>query len=121
MHTPRRLSSPVHVRLRPTVAEWFEAWRPLLGAAGLDPAEGLVLSALWEADGATATALAQRVLAPQDSVATCVESLHLLGYAEREENPDGVWLTRDGIALCERALHALRQSGPLAGSRYSVG
>lgn len=73
----------------------------LLDAAGLDPHEGLVLSALWDADGATEASIARRTLVPDDAVARLVESLDLLGYVERET--EGVWLTGDGFRLRTRA------------------
>ena len=77
---------------------------PVLEAAGLEPTEGLVLSALWEADGADEASLARRTRVPGDAVARLVESLDLLGYVEREA--EGVWLTGDGFRL--RAWAAAR-------------
>ena len=77
---------------------------PVLEAAGLEPIEGLVLSALWDADGADEASLARRTRVPDAAVARLVESLDLLGYVERE--PGGVWLTGDGFRL--RAWAAAR-------------
>lgn len=74
----------------------------VLEAAGLEPGEGLVLSALWEADGATEASLARRTHVPDGAVARLVESLDLLGYVERES--EGVWLTGDGFRLRSRVL-----------------
>lgn len=75
---------------------------PILEAAGLEPGEGLVLSALWEADGATEASLARRTRVPDGAIARLVESLDLLGYVERES--EGVWLTGDGFRLRARAF-----------------
>ena len=78
------------------------AWRPLLDGAGVDGPEGLVLAALWRADGATEASLAQRTAVSVDAVHRLVETLGLLGYVEPEA--DGVWLTGDGFRLRNRAL-----------------
>lgn len=79
------------------------AWEPVLQAAGLESPEGLVLSALWEADGATTADIARRVRTSDNAVRRLIESLDLLGYVEREAEPEGVWLTQDGFRLRERA------------------
>lgn len=74
----------------------------MLEAAGLESTEGLVLSALWEADGATTADIARRVQTSDAAVRRLIESLDLLGYVEREAEPEGVWLTQDGFRLRER-------------------
>ncbi|MEM7786175.1 MAG: helix-turn-helix domain-containing protein [Bacteroidota bacterium] len=71
----------------------------LLSNAGLDPEEGCVLAALWDADGATEASLALRAHLPPASVHGLVERLGLLGYVEVEPEPAGVWLTADGFRL----------------------
>ena len=85
----------------------LNAPHPALEDAGLEPGEGLVLSALWEADGASEDSLARRARVPGDAVARLVEGLGLLGYVEREA--EGVWLTGDGFRL--RAQAAVRSHG----------
>lgn len=69
----------------------------LFSEAGIDPEEGTVLAALWDADGASEASLAARAHVPSDAVHRLVEGLGLLGYVEPE--PDGVWLTLDGFRL----------------------
>lgn len=93
------------------------AWGPVLESAGLENSEGLVLSALWEADGATTIGIARRVQASADAVRRLVESLDLLGYVEREAEPEGVWLTRDGFRLRDRVAEAWPAVRYRAGTR----
>jgi DNA-binding IclR family transcriptional regulator len=89
----------------------------VLDAAGLDRAEERVLTALWEADGASEASLARRARVPTDAVARLVESLGLLGYVEREA--EEVWLTGDGFRLRSRA--ALRRWRATRGGRQPDG
>ncbi len=100
---PFYASPPAHPAV---VSAWVSTWGPWLNAAGLDLSEGLVLSALWEADGATERDLTRRVHASSEIVSGCVESLDLLGYTERDG--DDVWLTDDGFRLCEHASETWR-------------
>ena len=76
----------------------------LFDAAGLESSEGVVLAALWEADGATAASLAERAHVPVSVVQRLVGRLGLLGYVEL--TPDGIWLTDDGFRLRTEAARA---------------
>lgn len=72
----------------------------LFDEAGLEAGEGVVLAALWEADGATTSSLADRAHVPVDVARRLVGRLHLLGYVERDSDPaESVWLTPDGFRL----------------------
>ena len=96
--TTASMAHPLRARdAHPRTTDWWS----LLDGAGLDSRERLVLTALWEADGATDAGLALRAVAPLDLVRQSIAGLQLLGYAERED--EGVWLTADGIGLRERA------------------
>lgn len=106
MTTLRPLYAPPKINPHAVESKWLAEWGPFLDAAGLDVPEGLVLSALWEADGATERGLTRRAHVPPTVVCRCVENLDLLGYAEREAG--SVWLTDDGFRLCEQATEVWR-------------
>ena len=82
----------------------------VFGDAGLDRPAADVLAALFDADGATPTALSVRVRTSPDVVAGALGTLHRLGYVERDGNAE--WLTG--------AAFGLRRSVRRAGERGAV-
>jgi len=63
------------------------AYKPMLDALGLTYPQYLVLSALWEADGQTIGAIAERLSLEPSTITPLVKRLELAGFVERKRNP----------------------------------
>jgi MarR family transcriptional regulator, organic hydroperoxide resistance regulator len=82
-------------------------YKPLLDALGLTYPQYLVLSVLWEKDGETIGAIAERLALEPSTITPLVKRLEQSGFVERERNPDDerqvlVHLTRKGKGMREQ-------------------
>lgn len=64
------------------------AYKPMLDALGLTYPQYLVLSALWEEDGQTIGAIAERLALEPSTITPLVKRLELAGFVTRQRNPD---------------------------------
>lgn len=62
-------------------------YKPMLDALGLTYPQYLVLSALWEADGQTITAIADRLSLEPSTITPLVKRLEQAGFVGRHRNP----------------------------------
>jgi DNA-binding MarR family transcriptional regulator len=79
-------------------------YRPMLDRTGLTYPQFLVLSLLWEQDGQTMGALAQRLDLEYNTVSPLVKRMEKAGLLQRVPNPEDersvlVQLTKDGHQL----------------------
>ena len=84
-------------------------YRPALDAAGLTYPQYLVMLVLWEGDGLTVKALAERLTQDPGSVTPVVKRLEAEGFVLRNRDPRdernlALTLTPQGRALRERGL-----------------
>ncbi|WP_082553689.1 MarR family winged helix-turn-helix transcriptional regulator [Altererythrobacter sp. Root672] len=80
------------------------AYKPLLDSLGITYPQYLVLSALWEEDGRTITAIADRLALEPSTITPLVKRLEAAGFVGRLRNPADerqvqVRLTAKGGAL----------------------
>jgi DNA-binding MarR family transcriptional regulator len=80
------------------------AYRPVLDELGITYPQYLVLSALWEMDGQTVGAIAERLSLESSTITPLVKRLEAANLLERRRNPDderqvNVSLTTEGKAL----------------------
>jgi len=80
------------------------AYKPMLDALGITYPQYLVLSALWEAEGQTIGAIAERLSLEPSTITPLVKRLELAGLLGRQRNPADerqvqVRLTPKGRAL----------------------
>ena len=64
------------------------AYKPLLDQLGLTYPQYLVLHALWETDGLTITAIAERLALEPSTITPLVKRLEVAGFVTRLRNPD---------------------------------
>ena len=91
------------------------AYKPLLDALEITYPQYLVLSALWEADGLSIGAIAERLGLDSSNVTPLVKRLEVAGFLVRERNPADerqvvVTLTKQGREMQARSAclgHAL--------------
>ncbi|MBB5711185.1 MarR family transcriptional regulator [Sphingomonas xinjiangensis] len=82
------------------------AYKPMLDRLGITYPQYLVLHALWEQDGRTVGAIAQRLALESSTITPLVKRLEVAGFVTRERNPDDerqvrVRLTGRGAAMRE--------------------
>ena len=82
------------------------AYRPLLDDLGITYPQYLVLHALWETDGRTIGAIAERLALESSTVTPLVKRLEAAGFVRRARNPADerqvqVQLTKRGTAMRE--------------------
>lgn len=63
------------------------AYKPMLDALGITYPQYLVLHVLWEADGATVGAIAERLALESSTITPLVKRLEAAGLALRTRNP----------------------------------
>lgn len=83
-------------------------YKPLLDELGITYPQYLVLSALWEEDGLTVGAVAERLALEPSTVTPLAQRLAAAGFVTRTRNPRNerqvvVTLTPEGGALRERS------------------
>ncbi|MBB3473979.1 MarR family winged helix-turn-helix transcriptional regulator [Sphingomonas sp. BK345] len=98
------------------------AYKPLLDELGITYPQYLVLHALWEQDGRSVGAIAERLALESSTITPLVKRMEAAGLVERRRNPDDerqvqVFLTAAGHAmrarcgcLAERLLERSRLS-----------
>jgi DNA-binding MarR family transcriptional regulator len=64
------------------------AYKPMLDALGVTYPQYLVLSALWEGDGQTIGAIAERLSLEPSTITPLVKRLEQAGFVGRQRNPD---------------------------------
>jgi DNA-binding MarR family transcriptional regulator len=96
------------------------AYKPLLDQLGITYPQFLVLSALWEEDGRTIGAIAERLDLEPSTITPLVKRLEQSGFVTRQRNPTderqvNVRLTDRGRAMREETTcltqELLRRSG----------
>lgn len=96
------------------------AYKPMLDQLGITYPQFLVLSTLWEADGRTVGAVAERLDLEPSTITPLVKRLEAAGFVTRQRNPDDerqvrVSLTDRGRAMREETTclteELLRRSG----------
>jgi MarR family transcriptional regulator, organic hydroperoxide resistance regulator len=100
------------------------AYRPLLDELGITYPQYLVLLALWEQDGQTIGAIAERLALESSTITPLVKRLEAAGLLSRERNPADerqvfVRLTDAGRAMQERSTCLAERL--LEKSKLSVG
>lgn len=83
------------------------AYKPTLDMLGITYPQYLVLHTLWEEDGRTIGAIADRLALESSTVTPLVKRLEAAGHVERRRNPAderqvNVFLTDQGAAMRER-------------------
>jgi DNA-binding MarR family transcriptional regulator len=63
-------------------------YRPVLEKLGITYPQYLVLSALWQADGQTVGAIADRLSLESSTITPLVKRLEAAGFVKRQRNPD---------------------------------
>lgn len=87
-------------------------YKPLLDALGFTYPQYLVLHALWESNGRTVGAIAERLTLESSTVTPLVKRLEAAKFVTRERNPDDERQVR--VRLTERGRALRRQCGCLA-------
>jgi len=64
------------------------AYKPMLDRLGITYPQYLVLHALWEQDGRTVGAIAERLALESSTITPLVKRLEAAGFVTRERNPD---------------------------------
>jgi MarR family transcriptional regulator, organic hydroperoxide resistance regulator len=82
-------------------------YKPMLDRLGITYPQYLVLHALWETDGRTIGAIAERLSLESSTVTPLVKRLEAGGFVTRERNPEDerqvhVRLTESGAAMREQ-------------------
>ncbi len=83
-------------------------YKPMLDSLGVTYPQYLVLSTLWEADGQTITAIADRLALEPSTITPLMKRLEAAGFVSRQRNPRDerqvqVFLTAKGKTLREGA------------------
>jgi MarR family transcriptional regulator, organic hydroperoxide resistance regulator len=84
------------------------AYKPLLDGLGITYPQYLVLSTLWEEDGRTISAIAERLALEPSTVTPLVKRLESAGFVSRQRNKNDerqvlVTLTAKGEAMQEQS------------------
>ncbi len=79
-------------------------YKPMLDSLGVTYPQYLVLGALWEADGQTIGAIADRLALEPSTITPLMKRLEAAGFVSRQRNPQDerqvqVFLTQKGKAL----------------------
>lgn len=83
-------------------------YKPMLDSLGVTYPQYLVLSTLWEKEGQTISAIADRLALEPSTITPLMKRLEVAGFVMRQRNPDDerqvrVTLTEKGKALRSRA------------------
>jgi DNA-binding MarR family transcriptional regulator len=96
------------------------AYKPMLDRLGITYPQYLVLHTLWEEDGRTVGAVAERLALESSTITPLVKRLEAAGFVTRERNPDDerqvrLRLTARGTAMREECgclgEHLLKRAG----------
>lgn len=83
-------------------------YKPMLDSLGVTYPQYLVLSTLWEKDGQTISAVADRLALEPSTITPLMKRLEVAGFVSRQRNPEDerqvrVFLTAKGRELRSRA------------------
>lgn len=83
-------------------------YKPMLDSLGVTYPQYLVLSTLWEAEGQTISAIADRLALEPSTITPLMKRLEVAGFVSRQRNPDDerqvrVFLTAKGKRLRSKA------------------
>ena len=83
-------------------------YKPMLDSLGVTYPQYLVLGTLWEADGQTIGAIADRLALEPSTITPLMKRLEAAGFVSRQRNPQDerqvqVFLTHKGKALRQQA------------------
>ena len=88
------------------------AYKPMLDRLGITYPQYLVLHALWEQDGRTVGAIAERLALESSTVTPLVKRLEAAGFVTRERNPRDERQVQ--VRLTDRGRHMREECGCLA-------
>jgi DNA-binding MarR family transcriptional regulator len=113
-HPPPKLDQLLCFSLYGASMAVNRAYKPLLDGLGITYPQYLVLNALWEEDGQTIGAIAERLALESSTITPLVKRLEAAGLLSRERNPQDerqvlVRLTDPGHALQART-HCLGET-----------
>ena len=114
---PRGLDEQLCFALYAASLAVSRAYKPLLDGLGLTYPQYLVLHVLWEADGRTVGAVADRLALDSSTITPLVKRLELGGFVARSRDPrderqvrvkltDAGWAMRDRCGCLAEALMA---------------
>jgi len=98
-------------------------YKPMLDSLGVTYPQYLVLSTLWEEEGQTISAIADRLSLESSTITPLMKRLEAAGFVSRQRNPEDerqvqVFLTAKGKGL--RQQTTCLTDALLAGSKLSV-
>jgi MarR family transcriptional regulator, organic hydroperoxide resistance regulator len=104
------------------------AYKPMLDRLGITYPQYLVLHALWEQDGRTVGAIAERLALESSTITPPVKRLEAAGFVTRERNPQDerqvqVRLTARGSAMreeCGCLAEALLERAGMSGEQLGA-
>ena len=104
------------------------AYKPMLDQLGITYPQYLVLHALWETDGRTVGAIAERLSLESSTVTPLVKRLEAAGFVVRKRNPEDerqvqVRLTARGAAMrdeCGCLVEALFERTGMSGAQLGT-
>ncbi len=80
-------------------------YRPVLEQLGITYPQYLVLSALWQTDGQTVGAIAERLSLESSTITPLVKRLEAAGFVTRQRNPEDERQVTVSLSGKGRALH----------------
>jgi DNA-binding MarR family transcriptional regulator len=80
-------------------------YKPILDGFGITYPQYLTLAVLWEQDGQTIGALAERLALESSTITPLVKRLEASGFVRRERNPDDERQVRVTLTPKGKALH----------------
>lgn len=89
-------------------------YKPVLDQLGLTYPQYLVLHALWEADGLTISAIAERLALEPSTITPLVKRLEAAGFLSRARNPQDERQVQ--VRLTDKG-HAMREESACLGER----
>lgn len=98
-------------------------YKPMLDSLGVTYPQYLVLSTLWERDGQTISAIAERLALEPSTITPLMKRLEVAGFVSRQRNPEDerqvqVFLTAKGTGL--RAQVSCLTDALLANSKLNI-
>lgn len=107
-HDPLPLDAQLCFSLYSTTIAINRLYKPMLDSLGITYPQYLVLSTLWEAEGQTISAIADRLALEPSTITPLMKRLEAAGFVSRQRNPEDerqvrVFLTAKGKALRSQA------------------
>jgi DNA-binding MarR family transcriptional regulator len=81
-------------------------YKPMLDELGVTYTQYLILSALWEKDGMTISAISERLWLEPSTITPAVKRLEAAGYVERRRNKEDERLVQVFLNAKGKELHA---------------